>query len=64
MLNEYTDLNLMCLNPPPGTLKCDPLGDFNSPQTLEESVIALAVLYFACYAIALVFMKLLSRKFE
>lgn len=64
MLNEYTDLSLECMNPPPGTLKCNPLGDFNSPQTLGESVIALAALYFGCYAVALIFMKVLSRKFE
>jgi ABC-2 type transporter len=66
MLNEYTDLTLACMNPPPDQLyaKCDPLGDFNSPQTLAESVIALAVMYVGCYALALIFMKMLSRKYE
>ena len=54
------------MNPPPEKIyeKCDPLGDFNSPQTLAESVIALGAMYVGCYALALILMKLLSRKYE
>jgi len=44
--------------------KCDPLGDFNSPQTLGESAIALGAMYVGCYIIALIFMKMLSRKYQ
>lgn len=44
--------------------KCDPLGDFNSPQTLVESVIALAGMYVACNIVALIFMKVLSKKYQ
>ena len=66
LLNEYTDLHLACMNPPPDQLsqKCDPLGDFNSPQTLGESAIALAGMYFGCYVLALFLMKMLSSKYE
>jgi hypothetical protein len=55
------------MDPPPGKKyipKCDPLGDFNSPQTLVESIIALAAMYVGCYMISLIFMKLLSRKYQ
>jgi hypothetical protein len=44
--------------------KCDPVGDFNSPQTLAESIIALAGMYAACYVVSLIIMKGLSNKFE
>ena len=64
MLNEYTDLQLECMKPNTSIPKCNPLGDFNSPETLGESIIALAGMYLACYALGLVFMKMLSRKFE
>jgi hypothetical protein len=57
------------MNPPPGKngkfiAKCDPIKDFNSPQTLIESIIALAGMYFACYMVALFSMKMLSRKYQ
>ena len=64
MLNEYTDLHLQCMDPSPGQVRCNPLGDFKSPETLGESVIALGGMYIGCYVLALIFMKLLSRKFE
>jgi hypothetical protein len=56
------------MNPPPGKngkfiAKCDPLKDFDSPQTLIESVIAMAGMYFGCYMVALFSMKMLSRKY-
>jgi hypothetical protein len=44
--------------------KCDPLGDFNSPQTLTESALALVGMYVGCYIFALISMKLLSRKYQ
>jgi hypothetical protein len=43
---------------------CDPLGDFHSPQTLGESIIALAAMYVGCYTVSLIIMKLLSNKYE
>lgn len=66
MLNEYTDLKLECMDPPKGKYipKCDPLGDFNSPQTLTESALALVGMYVGCYIFALISMKLLSRKYQ
>jgi hypothetical protein len=44
--------------------KCDPVGDFKSPQTLAESIIALAGMYASCYIVSLIIMKMLSNKFE
>lgn len=66
MLNEYTGLELECMNPPSDKLyeKCDPLGDFDSPQTLGESAIALGAMYVGCYVLALILMKSLSKKYE
>jgi len=54
------------MDPPKGKYipKCDPLGDFNSPQTLTESAIALAAMYVGCYICALFSMKMLSRKYQ
>jgi hypothetical protein len=43
---------------------CDPLGDFHSPQDLQMSILALACMYVGCYTIALIVMKLLSKKYE
>jgi len=43
---------------------CNPLGDFDSPQTLGESIIALAAMFVGCYVISLLIMKLLSKKYE
>jgi ABC-type multidrug transport system permease subunit len=66
MLNEYTDLKLACMNPPADKLyqKCDPIGDFDSPNTLGESAIALGGMYVGCYTLALISMKMLSRKYD
>jgi hypothetical protein len=47
-----------------GANHCDPLGDFNSPQNLGMSVLALGCMYVGCYTIALIVMKLLSKKYE
>jgi hypothetical protein len=43
---------------------CNPIKDFNSPETLGESIIALAAMYVGCYIISLLIMKLLSKKYE
>ena len=43
---------------------CNPVGDFDSPQTLGESIIALAAMFVGCYVISLLIMKLLSKKYE
>jgi len=47
-----------------GPRRCDPLGDFDSPETLGESVGALAGLYGGCYIVSLLIMKRLSRKYD
>ena len=54
------------MTPPADKLyeRCDPLGDFDSPQTLAESIIALAAMYVGCYCLAFLFMRLLSKKFD
>jgi len=44
--------------------KCDPVNDFNSPETLGESIIALAAMFVGCYTISLFIMKMLSKKYE
>lgn len=44
--------------------KCNPIGDFNSPETLGESIIALAAMFVGCYTISLFIMKMLSKKYE
>ena len=38
MLNEFTDLNLACETSVDLKDRCDPLGDFKSPQTLAQSI--------------------------
>jgi hypothetical protein len=63
MLNEYDGLDLECMHKT-GPEHCDPLGDFNSPQTLGESIIALAAMFVGCYMISLFIMKMLSKKYE
>lgn len=34
MINEFTDQQLDCMTDPNPIMSCDPLGDFNSPQSL------------------------------
>ncbi len=46
------------------TNPCTPVQDFNSPETMVESIIALAAMYVGCYVISLIIMKLLSKKYE
>jgi len=67
MLNEYDGLQLDCMKVDPIKYPqdyCNPLGDFDSPQTLGESIIALAAMFVGCYVISLLIMKLLSKKYE
>lgn len=44
--------------------RCDPVNDFNSPENLGESIIALAAMFVGCYTISLFIMKMLSKKYE
>jgi hypothetical protein len=43
---------------------CNPLGTFDSPESLQVSIAALVIMYFICYFIALMIMKILSTKYE
>lgn len=63
MLNEYSDLLLECMEIPANHMgHCDPLGDFQSPQTLWESIGLLAVVIAGCMAVSLWVMKILSKR--
>ena len=63
ILNEYEDLLIECMEVPIGKMNhCDPLGDFNSPQTLTQSITYLALVIVACMAISLGIMKVLSKR--
>lgn len=63
MLNEYQGLELECMEIPKDHMgHCDPLGDFNSPQTIKESLIWLSVVIVACMTISLIIMKVLSQR--
>lgn len=66
MLNEYEGLDLECmhLDPSQWADSCAPLDEFNSPQDLNESIIALAAMYAGCYFISLCIMISLSSKYE
>lgn len=64
-LNEYDGLHLWCMDQKDNPQEyCNPVGDFNSPQTLGESIIALAAMFIGCYVISLFIMKMLSKKYE
>lgn len=66
MENEYQDLGpeqLPCLEAS-GQDQCDPLGEFASPQTLEQSIWAIVAMYVGCYFISWMIMISLSRKYE
>ena len=58
-LNEFEGLTLPCY-----PKDCDPIGEFDSPESLQGSVIALAGMYVGCHLIALINMISLSRKYE
>lgn len=55
-LNEFSDLELECMKTADLQAKCDPLGDFDSPQSLELSLLLLVVLWAAFFAIAFLIM--------
>lgn len=62
-LNEYDGLHLACMDKQ-GAERCDPKGQFKSPEDLEVSIYSLTALYAGCYLIALLIMLSLSRKYE
>lgn len=62
-LNEYNGLHLACMDMT-GAERCDPKGQFKSPEDMETSIYCLAALYGGCYMIALLIMLSLSRKYE
>ncbi len=64
MLNEYQDETLDCQTAVKLSERCDPLGEFNSPQDLTMSIVALIGMYVGCYMVSLLIMKSLSRKYE
>ena len=64
MLNEYTDLDLPCESATAWAEKCNPLGEFNSPEDLETSIWALVGMYAGCYMISLLIMIRLSNSYE
>jgi len=49
---------------PDPTKRCNPIEEFDSPQTIWESIYALIGLYAGCYLISLCIMLKLSRKYE
>ena len=59
-LNEFNDLELECMTTTDLRAKCDPLGDFDSPQSLELSLIILVILWVVCFGIAFVIMMSLQ----
>jgi len=64
MLNEYQDETLECQTETDISKRCNPLGEFNSPQDLTMSIVALIGMYVGCYMVSLIIMKSLSRKYE
>lgn len=59
-LNEFNDLELECMTTTDLQAKCDPLGDFDSPQSLELSLVLLVVLWAAFFAISFAIMMSLQ----
>jgi len=43
---------------------CDPIGTYESPQSLEVSILLLIILWATFNILALIIMKLQSRKYE
>jgi ABC-type multidrug transport system permease subunit len=64
MLNEFTDLELDCSKSTNPLEYCDPLGEFNSPQTLEMSLIATALIWVSTYLISFFILKSLYRSYD
>lgn len=59
-LNEFNDLELDCMTTKDLRLRCDPLGDFDSPQSLELSLIILVILWAGFFTIAFAIMMSLQ----
>ena len=64
VINEFTDADLDCAKETNPIKSCDPLGDFDSPDTLEYSLGAMGVFWVGCYGISFFILKSLSRKYE
>ncbi len=63
MLNEYEDLQIECMEIPKDRMgHCDPLGDFNSPQNIPQSLGLLGIVILTCMALSLMLMKILSQR--
>lgn len=64
-LNEFEYLDLECMDDTlPANEQCDPLNDFDSPQSLEESMGALAALWVGMYLISLVILTKITSKYS
>ena len=63
-LNEFQDLDIQCMKSLDPKEKCDPLNDYNSPQNIVESMIAVVILWVAMLFISFLIMKSMSRKYE
>ena len=64
MINEFTDQELDCMTDPNPIMSCDPLGDFNSPQTLEYSLLLMLIIWFVFYFVSFFIMKRMAKKYE
>lgn len=64
MLNEFTDLELDCQKKVNPYDKCDPLGEFESPQDLKVSLGILAVIWFVGHLIGYLVLRAKSKKYE
>jgi len=63
MLNEYDNLQLTCMEIPKDHMDhCDPLGDFNSPQDIQTSLLYLTIVIVVCLGVSLGIMKVLSKR--
>ena len=63
MLNEFTDNKMACESENDPVKSCNPLGDFDSPNTLEYSLWAMAVIWVVFKFISFMIMKKLTKKF-
>ena len=64
MLNEFTDLDIACMKSTDPKELCNPLDDFKSPQTLNESLLTIVGLWLAFYLISFALMKSLSKTYD
>jgi len=64
MLNEFEDLHLECMEATDPNEYCDPLGDYNSPQDLELSIIILCIIWVFNYLVAFIILRSLARKYD